>query len=178
MPNDSMVGSRAPAGVSKFDCAREGAVAGLYGGLSLILVYLIVDLLRLRPLGTPAFLSHAMFGQPAGAAGPADAGLLGLLEHLAVVVRDLTLYTSLHLTAFVCVGIGAAFLFLRARLPLNLLTGALYGAAVGSAAFYGTLGLVAHGWNAAPGWRLGLAANGLAGIIMVAHLAGSRSPPN
>ena len=53
-----------------------------------------------------------------------------------------------------------------------IVTGALYGMLVGSTVFYGGLGILAGDLLAAPEWRLLLLGNGVAGVIMVAHLAG------
>lgn len=153
-----------------FRCIRDGAVAGVYAGAALIALFFILDLLRLQPLGTPVFLSRAILG-PQVEASP---GLLATLKLGAIIllVRNIATYTMLHLAVFAGLGIGAAFLFEWLEVPKNVVTGALYGLVVGSSVFYTGLRIMAGDLLAAPDWRLVLLGNGVAGVIMIAQLAG------
>ncbi len=167
---DSSASLTKPSGHVVFSCIRDGAVAGVYAGTALIALFFVIDLLRLQPLATPAFLSSAMLGQPV----EASPGLLAALKvaDIILLARNITTFTMLHFGVFASLGIGAAFLFECLEVPKNVGTGALYGMLVGSTVFYGGLAILAGDLLAAPDWRLLLFGNGVAGVIMVAHLAG------
>lgn len=164
-----------PAARVVFRSMRDGAVAGVYAGVTLIALFFVFDLLRLEPFMTPAFLSSAIFGQGVEASPDLLAALK--LADVILLVRNITIYTLLHLAAFAGLGIGAALLFERLELPMNVATGALYGLLVGSPVFYGGLGILAGDLLAAPNWRLVLLGNGVAGVIMIAQLVGRSGDP-
>ncbi len=119
--------------------------------------------------------ASAIFGQHV----EASPGLLAALKlgDIILLVRNITSYTLLHLAVFAGLGIGAALLFERLDVPMNVATGALYGLLVGSPVFYGGLGIVAGDLLAAPNWPLVLLGNGVAGVIMIAQLAGGSEDP-
>ncbi|MGH7539912.1 MAG: hypothetical protein ACRELC_02830 [Gemmatimonadota bacterium] len=150
---------------------RDGIVAGLYGGGALIGLFFAFDLVRLDPLATPILLSGAMLGD-APETSPGVVAALRIGEWV-LLARNLALFTALHLAVFAGLGVAAAVLFGPLGLPKHVLTGALYGAVVCSLVFYTSVTAVA-GANAttAIDWRLLLGANALAGVIMVAQLAG------
>lgn len=154
--------------------ALDGIQGGLLAGTAVIAVLLLSDLIRLEPLTASAVLSGAVVGQPI----QVTSGLETAMRAAEVVnlVRGIGQYLLLHFAAFAALGIGAAYLFDRARVASNVLTGALYGVLACSGAFY--LGLVIRSGSllAAPDWRVVLAANALAGVIMVAHLLGEPDP--
>lgn len=150
---------------------REGVVAGLYGGAGLILLFFVFDVVRLQPLSTPLVLSSAVLGEPPEA-GPELLAALKVGEWILVASR-VAAFTALHLVAFAGLGVGAAVLFGPVGLPKHVLTGGLYGATACSLVFYASVGWVGGGEaGAALDARLLLAANAVAGVVMVAHLAG------
>ncbi len=167
---DSSASVTKPSGQVVFSCIRDGAVAGVYAGAALIALFFVFDLLRLQPFATPASLSRVMLGQQV----EASPGLVAALKlaDIILLVRNITTYTMLHLAVFASLGIGAAILFEWLEVPKNVMTGALYGIVVGSTVFYGGLGIMAGDLLAAPDWLLVLLGNGVAGVIMVAHLVG------
>ena len=65
-----------------FRCMRDGAVAGVYAGAALIALFFVLDLLRLQPLGTPAFLSRAILGSQV----EASPGLVAALKLGAIIL--------------------------------------------------------------------------------------------
>ena len=169
--HDSSAGVTKPSGRVVLRCIRDGAVAGVYAGAALMALFLVFDLLRLhQPLATPVFLSSAILDRPV----EVSPGLVVALKvaDIIVLARNITTFTMLFLGVYASLGIGAAFLFECLEVPKNVVTGALYGMLVGSTVFYGGLGILAGDLLAAPEWRLLLLGNGVAGVIMVAHLAG------
>lgn len=154
-------------------CVREGSIGGLYAGLAILAFFFIFDLLQLRPFATQAHLGNLIVGAAPDAAPEVQAALQ--VADVILYVRGIATFALLHFGVFVAIGIGAAFLFFRAGLPINILSGALYGAIVASIVFYVGLELFGGGLAAAPDWRMVLVANALAGVIIVAQLSGARA---
>lgn len=150
---------------------KDGIVAGLYGGAGLIVLFFVFDLVRLQPLSTPLFLSSAVLGEPPGASPEVLAALK--VGEWILVARHIATFTALHMAAFAGLGLGAAALFGPIGVPKHILTGALYGASACSLVFYACVGWLggAEAAGAIDG-RLLVGANALAGVIIVAHLAG------
>ena len=161
---------------------RRGAIAltldgmrgGALAGATVIAVMLLSDLIRLTPLTSSAVLSGAVVGQPI----QVTAGLETAMRVAEVVdlARGVGQYLLLHFAAFAALGVGAAYLFDRGRVASNVLNGALYGVLACSVVFYWGLMARAGSLVAAPDWRIVLAANAVAGVIMVAHLLGEPDP--
>lgn len=130
---------------------RDGLVAGLLAGLTVAAFFLVVDALQAEPLRTPRFLAGVLLGQGEGL-GPVAA------------------FTALHLAAFAAIGAGAVGLFRATELPLNPLTGSVYGLFVCTLLFYGSL--VATGTRVLPAssWPAVLAGNFLGGLVLGAYL--------
>lgn len=75
---------------------REGTIAGIIGAFAVALWFLIVDSIAGRPLFTPAILGASLFDLLG-----AGFGGRGLVAHIAV-------YTVIHFSAFILLGIIAA----------------------------------------------------------------------
>ena len=135
-------------------CLTSGTAAGLAGGTFLILFYLLIDVLRGEPLATPAFLAAGLFGT-----GPD-----------AITVAGYVLLTTVHLVAFVLLGILACVLTEVTPLPRSILVGAVYGLFANTLLFY--LALIMSGASVvqAPAWPVAFAGNVLAGIVIMSYL--------
>lgn len=90
---------------------RKGIVAGLLGAGSVAITLLVVDLIFRHALFTPAALGSVLL---AGASGPEE-----------IVATPLTIlgYTGIHVVAFLCLGLGAAYLLARAEDHPGLILG-------------------------------------------------------
>ena len=86
---------------------KVGLQAGVLAGTAVIVLFFLLDLVRLQPLATTIFAGNL-----------------------------LTL-TILHFLAFSILGVGAVWGCERCRIKLNVATGALYGLIAGSLVFYG-----------------------------------------
>ncbi|MBW2191377.1 MAG: hypothetical protein JRG93_17670 [Deltaproteobacteria bacterium] len=75
---------------------REGFVAGLIGALVVAAWFLLVDVIAGRPFFTPAVLGSAVFFE---LRDPAE---------VTISVQAILAYTSIHIVAFVGVGVAAA----------------------------------------------------------------------
>lgn len=132
---------------------RDGLVAGVVAGLAVALFFLLVDTLQAEPLRTPRFLAGAIFG------GEGEAGLLLV-----------SAFTAVHLAVFAIIGVGALLLFRLTELPLNPLTGGVYGLSVCTVLFYGSLVTTGIAVLAAPSWPAVLAGNLLGGVVLGTYL--------
>jgi hypothetical protein len=79
---------------------REGAIAGLLGAATIVVWFLVLDLLAGRPLFTPTVLGSVLAGHDVTA-----------LDTLPVSVPVVLFYTVIHALAFCAVGYVAAWLF-------------------------------------------------------------------
>lgn len=133
---------------------RDGLVAGLLAGLTVAAFFLVVDALQAQPLTTPRFLAGALFS-----GGEAEAGLLLVAA-----------FTVVHLAAFAVIGGAALLLFRLTELPLNPLTGGVYGVFVCTVLFYGSLVTTGTEVLAAPTWPAVLSGNLLGGVVLGTYL--------
>jgi hypothetical protein len=139
---------------------RYGAVAGLLGGGSIMVIFLGYDALLFEPLATPEFLSGALMGQ--------DVLVLDFAGPLRVV--RILMFTILHLAVFAGLGIALTNLLRITGAPESLLLGGLYGLGVCTVLFT----LILH-WSgvellAEPQWPAVVMGNFVAGVVMVAYL--------
>ena len=156
------------------DRIKAGTAAGLAAGLAVAVMILVYDLVVLEPLATPRLLAASVLGAPI----QFDTGL-GMVAWVTGVLQAgwaLAAYTIAHFAVFALVGIGAAHVFQLGFMPGNVLTGALYGAFVGTAVFYSGVALVAPEFMSAPDWRLVLLTNALAGVVLVSQLLDHAEP--
>lgn len=133
---------------------RDGLIAGVLAGLAVAAFFLLVDVLQADPLRTPRFLAGALFN-----GGEGEAGLLLV-----------TAFTALHLAVFALLGAAAHLLFRVTELPLNPLTGGVYGLFVCTVLFYGSLVTTGSEVLAAPSWPAVLAGNLLGGMVLGTYL--------
>ncbi|MFV1989030.1 MAG: hypothetical protein ACC682_17295 [Gemmatimonadota bacterium] len=153
---------------------RVGTAAGLAAGLSVAVMILVYDLVKLEPFATPTLLAGNVLGTPARL----DSAL-GLLASIAAglkIAYGLAAYTLAHFSVFALVGIGAAFVFSSAVVSGNVVTGGLYGMLVGTAVFYLGLALVAPAFVSVPDWRLVMLTNAVAGVVMVSQIVDRPEP--
>lgn len=133
---------------------RDGLLAGLLAGVAVAVFFLFVDAFQAEPLRTPRFLAGALFGEGEGRVG-------WLL---------ISLFTAIHLAAFAVIGATAVVLFRLTELPLNPVTGAVYGVFVCTLLFYGSLVTAGTGVLPAPSWPSVLAGNLLGGVVLGTYL--------
>lgn len=115
-----------------------GIKAGLLAGGFVAATFFVADLARLAPLATPVALSGGLLGS---VASTLDSPIV--LSGLAIVSfgGHLMGITLIHFIAFATLGAAAAMLFHSLRVPLNVLSGALYGLFAFSLVFYAATGL-------------------------------------
>lgn len=133
---------------------RDGVLAGVLAGVTVAVFFFFVDVFQARPFRTPSFLASALLGRPGAEAGP---GLIAA-------------FTAFHLVAFAGLGAAAVRLFRWTEIPLNPLTGAVYGLAVCTLLFYGSLLVTGASVLPAPWWPAVLVGNLLAGLVMGGYL--------
>jgi hypothetical protein len=153
---------------------KVGTTAGLAAGLSVAVMILVYDVVKLDPLATPRLLAGNVLGIPI----EVDSGL-GLLASLTTALNAsyaLAAYTLTHFAVFALVGIGAAFVFKSAIFSGNVVTGGIYGMLVGTAVFYLGLAFLAPEFISAPDWRLVLLTNAVAGVVMVSQIVDHPGP--
>ncbi len=109
---------------------REGFVAGLIGAVAVAAWFLLVDVIAGRPFFTPAVLGSAVF--------------FGLRDPTVVTIsfQAVLAYTSIHILAFVAVGIAAAGVFKEAEKDRGVLWLALEFFIVFEFGFYAVVALV------------------------------------
>lgn len=151
----------------------RGAEAGALAAAGVAVVFLFGDLLALAPLHTPTILANGLFGAPTD---PAEAGLLASAVALAGMGFRLVAYTVLHFAAFSLVGILGAFVLKTGGFLASIAGGALFGATVFTAVFYGSRGIIHDAPVVLQGAGVGtvMGVNLVAGVILGAglHLAG------
>lgn len=133
---------------------QRGAIAGFLAGLTLIVLFFVIDIVARTPLATPQFLSGALLGETMPAATP----------------LRMALYTLAHLGVFTVLGIGAAVFFTGLDVPRNLTIGAAYGLFACSLVFYPALVITGTDILAAPAWPAVFFGNVVAGVVMVSYL--------
>lgn len=158
-----------------FRCARVGAAGGLYAGIAVLLVFFLFNLLRFEPFATHTHLATVVGGQQLET-GTEMRAAMQLMDYF-VYVRGIATFAALHMVVFVGLGVVGAMLFQALEIPKNILSGMLFGVGACTAAFYTGLNFRAGSLAAAPDWRFVLAANALAGLIIVAQLIGDPVDP-
>ena len=133
---------------------QRGAIAGFLAGLTLIVLFFVIDMVAGTPLATPTFLSGALLGESMPAASP----------------MRMAVYTIAHLGVFTMLGIGAALFFTGLEIPRNLTIGAAYGLFACSLVFYPALVISGTDILSAPAWPAVFFGNVVAGLVMVSYL--------
>jgi len=139
---------------------RHGAVAGLLGGGSIMVLFLGYDALFFRPLATPDILSEALVGQEA------------LALDFAVQLRAVrvVMFTVLHLAVFTGLGIMLTNLLRITGARESLLLGGVYGLIICTILFRVVLHLSGTELLAEPQWLVVMLGNFIAGVVMVSYL--------
>lgn len=147
-------GTAPDAGRTRRVATLDGLVAGLLGGLAVVLFFLVLDVSRGDPARTPTALASAVLGLTPEALGA---------PHIAGFI-------ALQLVVFAIVGGGAVWLFRLAKVPENVPLGAVYGLFVYTLLFYFALSLSDIPVLEVPGWPAVMGGNLLAGVVMGAYL--------
>lgn len=164
------------------DWVKRGLVAGFTGAVTIAAAVFLYDLFSSGPFATPDALARNLLGAPvvpvegAETAAVAGAGTLAWIADASAGAYRLALYTLVHFAAFLLLGIAGAWLFLRTGVPGNVLTGALFGAGIGTAAFYAGFALLAPGSVQLPAVGLVVAMNAIAGVVMVSQIVDAPDP--
>lgn len=145
-----------------------GMEAGLLGGLFIIVLFFLLDLIRLTPLSTPIMLSTGVWGPDR-----VNLDLPMVSEAITVggFAGQVLAFTLLHFLVFALLGLGLVYSSGALRLPVNVATGAVYGLLVCSLVFFGSMALM-NGTvlSVGPGPLSVVGANLLAGGIMGAYI--------
>lgn len=145
---------------------KTGLTSGLIAGAALAGLFLILDLGRLAPLATPVNLSASFLGPGRFSI---DTPVFSELVAIVVFVANLLVFTLLHFLAFAALGVGSCLTCEKCGVPLNVVTGAIYGLLVCSLVFYLSLLVGVHGAHAitgVPGPLTVLTASAFAGAII------------
>lgn len=112
-----------------------GCEAGLLAGASVIVIFLLRDLISVQPLSTPVALTGRWFGS-----GGVEMDLTLLAKITAVMGfgTRLVAYTLFHFLAFVCLGVAAAVMLrFNGSWIASLSRGAVFGVSACSLVYYG-----------------------------------------
>lgn len=145
---------------------RHGAIAGLLGGGSIILLFSAFDWFFFGSFETADSLSRDLLNSDQIAA---DIG-----ARLSFIVR-IGLFTVVHFGVFVVLGVVLAKLFRMGEVRKRLLLGGLYGLTLCTVVFFGSLSLSGTELSAAPEWPAVLLGNFVAGLVMGGYLQLSES---
>jgi hypothetical protein len=136
---------------------RNGAVAGLLGGVSIMVFFLGYDALFFGPLATPNFLAGTFIGK--------DVSALVQLRGAPIV-----LFSVLHLAVFVGLGIMLEELLRMMKAGGSLLFGGFYGLTICTTLFWVVLHLSGVELLVEPRWVAVMLGNFLAGAVMGSYL--------
>ncbi|MGH7470565.1 MAG: hypothetical protein ACRENP_21680 [Longimicrobiales bacterium] len=129
-------------------------MAGVLAAAVLALWFFAIDLIRGRPLYTPAFMASALLGRDT-------------TESSILLIAG---YSILHFVSFAVVGIMVGWLLERSGIRPHLVLGAVLGFLLFDLVFY--VGVIRGGANMVNrlGWPQVLAGNLLAGLVLMAYL--------
>ncbi len=139
---------------------QEGIVAGILGGLTVAVWFLVVDLVQGRPLYTPTVLGTALFGR---GVWPAT------LESLPPSLEMVAMFTWVHLLAFAVVGVVVSRLIAMAEQHPSLGFGFVLLFVILEACFIAGVMIVAAPVLRALTWPAILVANLLAAAVMTGY---------
>lgn len=150
------VGERSSS-IDKDRAYQQGIVAGLIGAVTIAVWFLIIDLLRGRPLLTPTVLGTALFRRGEG---------LAAIDALPVSLEMVAMYTWVHGLVFCCLGGLASRLLVEAERRPNVGFGIILLFVVFEAGFLGVALLLAEPVLQALRWPAILVGNLLAAATM------------
>jgi hypothetical protein len=139
---------------------QEGIVAGILGGLTVALWFLVVDMMHGRPFYTPTVLGTALFSRGAWP---------DTLETLAPSFDMVAMFTWVHLLAFVVIGVVVAHLITLAERNPSLGFGIVLLFVILEACFTVAAMIVAEPILRALTWQAILVANFLAAAVIAGY---------
>ena len=128
-------------------------MAGLLAGLTIMVLFVMHDLLLFGPFATPANLVDRVI--------PAAENF----ATASTVVR-ISLFTVIHLLVFTALGLCAVGLLRWSQVTNTVLLAVLYGVVVCTIVFDVSLGLAGAHVNTEPAWPVVMSANAVAGAVM------------
>ncbi len=140
----------------------RGVIAGVLGATALAFWFLIIDGSQGQPFRTPGFLAGALLGT-----GDISGGLGPVL-----------LYTVIHYTAFISVGLLVSWALSKIYTAPNVFLGLVLGFALFDIVFYTSVSVTGVDVIAELGWPAVLAGNLIAGVVLMGflHLTGATPP--
>lgn len=140
----------------------RGMIGGILAATAMALWFLLIDASQGEPFRTPAFMAHALLDLP----------------EVRQTFGLIAMYTALHYTLFVGVGLMVAWLVPKLEVAPSILLGLVVGFGLFDLVFY--LSVTATGVNVVRelGWPEVLAGNLIAGVTLMGflHLTGVATP--
>jgi hypothetical protein len=133
---------------------KRGLLAGTLAGTTVVLWFLLVDLLAAFPLRTPVFLASILFG----------------LDEEGMGVLPIVGYTILHYAIFLALGLALARAVTGLHPRAYLLLGPVVGFFLFDLLFYGSLMVTGVNVLEALDWPVVLLGNLLAGVVLMEYL--------
>ncbi len=140
----------------KLGILGRGVIAGLLGGLSIAVWFLIVDSAQGVPFRTPALVANGLMGR-----GGTEVGV-GLIAS----------YTFIHFFAFGAIGIGVAWVISKFPVSPGAVMGVVLGFLLFDLLFYGSVVVTGVDIVNELGWLEVLAGNVIAGLVLMKALHG------
>ena len=140
----------------------RGVIAGVIGATALAFWFLVVDGSQGSPFRTPGFLGGALLGTDAFEPG----------------VGAIILYSFLHYTAFIAVGVGVSWLLSKMHATPNIFSGLALGFGLFDLVFYTSVTVTGVDVIGEFGWPPVLMGNLIAGVSLMSFLqfTGERPP--
>lgn len=132
----------------------QGLVAGFLGAFALALWFLLIDLSQGAPFRTPALLANSILG----------------IENLETRPGAIAFYTIIHFTAFMVVGVVAAWVLSWMRAAPGILLGLVLGFILFNLVFYASVYVTGIDVVAELGWVEVLSGNLIAGVTIMGYL--------
>jgi hypothetical protein len=163
MATPTTVGHGSQTSASTLDTTRvyqEGIIAGVLGGLTVAVWFLVVDAVHGRPFYTPSVLGTALFGRGVWP---------GSLETLPPSFEMVAMFTWVHLLAFAVLGVVVSRLIAMAEEHPSLGFGFVLLFVILEACFTAAVMIVAAPVLRALTWPAILVANLLAAAVMAGY---------
>ena len=140
----------------------RGVVAGVIGATALAFWFLVIDGSLGEPFRTPGFLGGALLGTDALEAGPGP----------------VILFTLVHYSAFIVVGLGISWALSKIHTTPNIFLGLALGFGLFDLVFYTSVTVTGIDVIGEFGWPAVLVGNLIAGVSLMSflHFTGARPP--
>jgi len=139
----------------------RGLMAGLIAATTLVVWFLVIDLVNGRPLYTPSFVANTLLGRDA----------------VEISFGIIASYTVFHYAVFLAIGIAVAWVMTKLETPPNILLGIVLGFFLFDLVFYASVAATGVNVVLSLGWPSVLVGNLLAGITLMAYLNLSEAAP-